>query len=165
MPLNLDTKTLRVLLALGVILGLLTWSTNAHCEEADQGGVLDEAVVHVERSERAPFDGMLFPVEMAIRLGLRVENLEARLRLDVQRERDQCASSLRFEVSRRESEIERREFQITQLQAELDRSYEEIDRLRAPAPWYRRWGFAFAMGMVVTGLFVAGGVALLVGVL
>jgi hypothetical protein len=159
----MDTRMLRVLIALTVILFLLLWASVATCEvESNNDGIpIDEAAA-VAEGEAAPFDGILFPTDLAIQMGFRMEMLEVRLRLDVEREQRLCQASIEFETRRRELEEERRDYQIELLE---DRVMEQAEELARPTPWYRRWGFAFGMGILTSSLLVAGGIALIIGVL
>jgi hypothetical protein len=102
------------------------------------------------------------PTELAIRLGFRIESLQERLRLDVEREQRLCQSQVDYETRRRELEQERRDYQINLLE---ERVVEQAEQLARPTPWYRRWGFAFGMGILTSSLLVAGGIALILGVL
>ena len=126
-----------------------------------QENPLDEAV-SISHNDRAPFDGIILPIELAIQLGLRIENLQRRLTLDVEREQQLCSAQLAFETRRRELEQERSEYQIRLLE---DRVLEQAAELAEPIPWYRRWGFAFGMGILTSSLLVAGGIALILGVM
>lgn len=132
----------------------------AHGEEAaspDMG-----AVVPIEAGDRAPFTGMLFPTELAMQMGFRIENLQLRLRADVQREQQLCEAHLEFEGRRLELEQQRRDFQIEQLTERVQEQAEELAEV-TEVPWYRTWGFAFGMGIVASLLLVGGAVALMVG--
>lgn len=141
-----------------IFLGLLIWESPAHCEEATEEVDTDGAVA-VSEGDRAPFDGILFPTELAIRMGFRIETLQTRLRLDVDREQRICQAQIEFQDQRLSLEIERRDFQINLLQQRVDDQAAVIAR---PTPWYQRWGFAFGMGILTSALLVAGGVALLI---
>jgi hypothetical protein len=126
-----------------------------------QENPLDEAV-SISQNQRAPFDGILIPTELAIQLGLRIESLQRRLVLEVEREQELCQARLTFETRRGELEQERRDYQIRLLE---DRVLEQAAELAEPTPWYRRWGFAYGMGLLTSSLLVAGGIALILGVL
>lgn len=131
-----------------------------YSEEASEEEV--SAVVPIAEGDRAPFTGMLFPTELAMRMGFRIENLQLRLDADVEREQMLCQAHLNFEERRRVLEQERRDFQITQL---TERVQEQADELIEAhfVPWYRTWGFAFGMGIAASVLLVGGAVALMVG--
>ena len=137
---------------------MLFWSCLARGEEA----VDTEGAVPLAAGEEAPFAGILFPTELAIQMGFRIETLQARLRLDVEREQRLCRASLDFEERRRELEEERRDFQIDLLTTRVQEQAEELAR---PTPWYRRWGFAYGMGILTSVILVAGGVVALVSVM
>jgi hypothetical protein len=126
-----------------------------------QENPLDEAV-SISQNQRAPFDGILIPTELAIQLGLRIESLQRRLVLEVEREQELCQARLTLETRRGELEQERRDYQIRLLE---DRVLEQAAELAEPTPWYRRWGFAYGMGLLTSSLLVAGGIALILGVL
>ena len=139
----------------------LFWSCLARGEEAT-AEVDTSSAVAVSEGERAPFDGILFPTELAIHLGFRIETLQARLRLDVEREQNLCRAQVQFETRLREAEEERRDFQIELLTTRVQEQAEELAR---PTPWYRRWGFAYGMGILTSVILVAGGVVALVAVM
>ena len=126
-----------------------------------QENPLDEAV-SIRYNERAPFDGIILPTELAIQLGLRIEILQRRLVLEVEREQELCQARFTFETRRGELEQERRDYQISLLE---DRVLEQAVELAEPTPWYRRWGFSYGMGLLTSSLLVAGGIALILGVL
>jgi hypothetical protein len=139
---------------------LMLWAQTAHGEEV----VVDETVdvdgaVAVSEGDRTPFDGILFPTELAIQMGFRIETLQTRLRLDIDREQRICQAQIEFQDQRLSLETERRDFQINLLQQRVDDQAAVIAR---PTPWYQRWGFAFGMGILTSSLLVAGGVALLI---
>ena len=136
----------------------LFWACLVRAEEA----VGTSAAVAVSEGERAPFDGILFPTELAIQMGFRIETLQARLRLDVEREQSLCRARVQFEERRLELEQERRDFQIGLLTTRVQEQAEELAR---PTPWYRRWGFAYGMGILTSVILVAGGVVALVAVM
>lgn len=155
---KVDVRTI-VALVIGLIfLGLLLWGSPAHCEEAAEEADMDGAVA-VSEGDRAPFNGILFPTELAIQMGFRIETLQTRLRLDVDREQRICRAQIEFQDQRLSLETERRDFQINLLQQRVDDQAAVIAR---PTPWYQRWGFAFGMGILTSALLVAGGVALLI---
>jgi hypothetical protein len=121
-----------------------------------------DGAVSIGHNERAPFDGILIPTELAIQLGLRIESLQRRLVLEVEREQELCQARITLETRRRELEQERSSYQIRLLE---DRVLEQAAELAEPTPWYRRWGFAYGMGILTSSLLVAGGIALILGVM
>jgi hypothetical protein len=137
---------------------ILAWPATVLGEEASP----EDEVVSIERGDRAPFSGQLFPTELAIQMGFRIERLELRLTADVQRERDSCEVRVGFEQRRLELEQERREFEIAQLTERVQDQHEDLIEAQR-VPWYRTWGFAFGMGIVASLLLVGGSVALMVG--
>lgn len=139
---------------------MLLLSGIAHGEEA-QPPVLGEEVVAVSAGDRVQFDGMLFPTELAIRLGLRVESLEARLRLDVDREQALCRVRIEFEQRTTTLERERRNFETQQYTSRITDQAAQIQQLSRPTPWYRSFGFSFGLGIFASILLVAGGVAVI----
>lgn len=118
--------------------------------------------VSLSYNQRAPFNGIILPTELAIQLGFRIESLQLQLVLQVEREQELCAARLTFETRRGELEEERSEYQIRLLE---DRVLEQSAELAESTPWYRRWGFAFGMGLLTSSLLVAGGIALILGVI
>lgn len=141
---------------------MLLWAHPAHGEESntnpeDSSDVTDGAVA-ISEGDRAPFDGILFPTELAIQMGFRIETLQARLRLDVDREQRICQAQIDFQDQRLRIETERRDFQIGLLETRVREQAEVIAR---PTPWYMRWGFAFGMGILTSSLLVGGGIALI----
>lgn len=136
----------------------LFWSCLARGEEA----VDTDGAVTISEGEEAPFAGILFPTELAIQMGFRIETLQVRLRLDVEREQRLCRAQLEFEDRRRELEEERCAFQIDLLTTRVQEQAEELAR---PTPWYRRWGFAYGMGILTSVILVVGGVVALVSVM
>lgn len=160
-----DTKTLRGILAVATLLVLLLWGSQAWCEDAESGESDEtslDGAISISAGEEAPFDGILFPIELAIQMGFRIETLQTRLRLDVEREQRLCRAQIHFETRRRELEEERRDFQINLLE---ERVREQAEELARPTPWYRRWGFAYGMGILTSVILVAGGVVALVSVM
>jgi hypothetical protein len=137
---------------------ILIWPSSSLGEEAHP----EDEVVPIERGDRAPFSGQLFPTELAIQMGFRIERLELRLQADVQRERDSCEVRIGFEQRRLELEQQRREFEIEQLTERVQEQHEDLIAAQR-VPWYRTWGFAFGMGIVASLLLVGGSVALMVG--
>ena len=138
---------------------LMLWAQTAHGEEAATEEPDMDGAVAVSEGDRAPFDGILFPTELAIQMGFRIETLQSRLRLDIDREQRICQAQIEFQDQRLSLETERRDFQINLLQQRVDDQAAVIAR---PTPWYQRWGFAFGMGILTSSLLVAGGVALLI---
>lgn len=138
---------------------LMLWAQTAHGEgsAADEPVDVDGAVA-ISAGDRAPIDGILFPTELAIQMGFRIETLQTRLRLDIDREQRICQAQIEFQDQRLSLETERRDFQINLLQQRVDDQAAVIAR---PTPWYQRWGFAFGMGILTSSLLVAGGIALL----
>ncbi len=145
---------------LGVLfLVFLLWASDAHGEVAPVEEPVDtDGAAPLSEGDRAPFDGILFPTELAIQMGFRIETLQTRLRLDVDREQRICQAQVDFQEQRLRIETERRDFQIGLLQQRVDDQAAVIAR---PTPWYRQWGFAFGMGIVVSSLLVGGGIALI----
>jgi len=145
-----------------LFVALLLWAPPIHGEEAngDSENAVDAAdgAVPLSANDRAPFDGILFPIELAIQMGFRIETLQARLRLDVDREQRICQAQIDFQDQRLRIETERRDFQIGLLETRVTEQAEVIAR---PTPWYQRWGFAFGMGILTSSLLVAGGIALI----
>lgn len=140
---------------------VILYHSSAFPEESSGEVLMDEAV-QLNHDQRAPFDGILMPTELAIQLGFRIETLQRRLSLDVEREQRLCEAQVSFETRRRELEQERRDYQISILE---QRVVEQAEELAQPTPWYRRFGFAFGMGILTSSLLVAGGIALILGVL
>lgn len=152
---------MRLFLTLIFAFSVILCGSTAFSEENSEEISMDEAV-SVGQNQRAPFDGILMPTEMAIQLGFRIETLQQRLTLDVQREQRLCSAQINFETRRRELEEERRDYQISLLE---ERVVQQAEELAEPIPWYRRWGFAFGMGVLTSTLLVAGGIALILGVI
>ena len=152
------TRAIPYLIAVLFAVVTIMWSCIAHGEE----GVEIDSAVAVSAGEEAPFNGILFPTELAIQMGFRIETLQTRLRLDVEREQRLCRASLDFEHQRLELEEERRNFQVELLTQRVQAQAEEIAR---PTPWYRRWGFAYGMGILTSVILVVGGVVALVAVM
>jgi len=98
-------------------------------------------------------------------MGFRIETLQARLRLDVEREQNLCNARIEYYEQVSDAETRRRDFQINLLEEEVERQGEEIVRLSADPPWYRRWGFAYGMGILTSVILVVGGVVALVAVM
>ena len=140
---------------------VLLFSSTAYPEENTEEVSIDDAVP-ISHNQRAPFAGILMPTELAIQLGFRIETLQRRLELDVEREQRLCTAQVNFETRRRELEQERRDYQISILE---ERVLEQAEELAQPTPWYRRFGFAFGMGILTSSLLVAGGIALILGVI
>lgn len=149
---------MRRLIIGAVLLSLLVMPTAANGEEA----LAEDEVVPLERGDRAPFTGMLFATERAIRTGFMIENLQLRLSADVEREQALCAARLQYEERRLQLEQQRREFEVDQLTTRVQDQAEELAEASV-VPWYRSWGFAFGMGIVASLLLVGGSVALMVG--
>jgi hypothetical protein len=131
----------------------------AYGEEASAADM--SAVVPIAEGDRAPFTGMLFPAELAMQMGFRIENLQLRLRADVEREQQLCEAHMEFEGRRLELEQERRDFQVQQLTERVQEQAEDLAEAQN-VPWYRTWGFAFGMGIVASIILVGGAVALMV---
>lgn len=149
----------KILIVISMAWVFLAPSTG-HCEEASPE---DAEVVPVEQGERAPFSGQLFPTELAIRMGFRIEQLELQLQADVERERDRCEVMLGFEQRRLQLERERGEFEVAQLTERVNEQAEDLYEARN-VPWYRTWGFAFGMGIAASVVLVVGSVVLMVAV-
>jgi hypothetical protein len=126
-------------------------------EEAPADG---EEVVPLAEGEPAPFDGQLFPTDLAIRIGFRIENLQLRLEADVERAEALCRAHREYDAQVLQLEQERRDFEITQLRERVQEQAREIAR---PIPWYRTWAFGFGMGILGSIILVGGAVALMVG--
>jgi hypothetical protein len=142
-----------------LFLALMLWASDAHGEAAPADDPVDtDGAVSLSENDRAPFQGILFPTDLAIQMGFRIETLQARLRLDVDREQRICQAQADFQDQRLRIETERRDFQIGLLQHQVD---DQAAVLARPTPWYRQWGFAFGMGIVVSSLLVGGGIALI----
>jgi len=148
-------------LTTSLMLLVLFFAELAYAEENTAETSFDGAVP-ISQNERAPFDGILIPTELAIQLGFRIETLQRRLVLEVEREQELCQARITFEIRRGELEQERRDYQISLLE---DRVLEQAAELAEPTPWYKRFGFAYGMGLLTSGLLVAGGIAMILGVL
>ena len=110
-----------------------------------------EEVVPMARGERAPVAGMLFPTELAIRMGFRVEQLELRLQADVDRVNQICSINREYDEQLLRIERERYDHDTRVLE---DRIADQAVELAEPIPWYRTWGFGFGLGVGVSALFV-----------
>jgi len=153
-----DIRPVQYMVAFVCAASIVFWSCLARGEESPD---MDGAVA-VSAGQDAPFDGILFPTELAIQMGFRIETLQARLRLDVEREQLICQASLNFEHQRLELEEDRRDFQVDLL---VQRVRDQAEELAQPTPWYRRWGFAYGMGILTSIILVVGGVVALVAVM
>ena len=117
-------------------------------------------VVPIAEGEPAPFDGQLFPIELAIRIGFRIETLQLRLEADVEQAEAICQAHRDFDAQVLQLEQERRQFEIEQLR---DTVYEQAEEIATPIPWYRTWAFGFGMGILGSVILVGASVALMVG--
>jgi hypothetical protein len=151
---------MRAILVTFAVISVFLVPSTVHCEEASPE---DAEVVPLEQGERAPFSGQLFPTELAIRMGFRIEHLELQLQADVQRERDSCEVRLSFEERRLQLEEERNTFEVSQLTERVNEQAEDLYEARN-VPWYRTWGFAFGMGIAASVVLVVGSVILMVAV-
>jgi hypothetical protein len=131
--------------------------TAALAEEAPADG---GEVVPIAEGEPAPFAGQLFPTELAIRMGFRIENLQLRLEVDVEQATALCQVHRDFDAQVLQLEQERRQFEIEQLR---DTVQEQAEEIATPIPWYRTWAFGFGMGILGSIILVGGAVALMVG--
>jgi len=111
----------------------------------------------LEKGQRAPFSGMLFPTEMAVKLGLKVERLEKHLTLDVDREKRFCQAQLEFGERLLQLETNRRDNEIEILRTQIADQQEMLDD---PIPWYKTWTFGLVVGVVSSVLLVAASAAL-----
>lgn len=106
----------------------------------------------------APFAGMLLDTDTAIRWTHRLEWYRAELQLQLRT----AASILAAERSSHETELTltsdsyTREIEglMRDIREQAQRYEEELARLRAPQPFWESWGFAFGMGVLVTGIVV-----------
>jgi hypothetical protein len=113
-------------------------------------------VVPIEAGEVAPFSGQLFPTELAVRLGLRVEQLQFRLEMETDHLTALCDAQMQFDRDVLELERERNQQNTELLTTNLERA--------GQIPWYRTFVFGLIVGVVGSALLVAGGVALIIGV-
>lgn len=147
---------MRLVVALTVWASLALFASAALAEEAS-----GDEVVPIEHGERAPFSGQLFPTELAIRMGMRIERLELQLEADVQRAQDLCAAETAYRDRLLELERERYQNDTTELRTAAEGLADELAEARQ-VPWWRSWGFAFGMGVLASVLLVAGTAALAV---
>jgi hypothetical protein len=129
----------------------------ALAEEAPADG---GEVVPVAEGEPAPFAGQLFPTELAIQMGFRIENLQLRLEADVARAESLCQAYRDHDAELLRLEQERRQFEIEQLR---DTVQEQAEEIATPIPWYRTWAFGFGMGILGSIILVGASVALMIG--
>lgn len=115
----------------------------------------------------APFAGMLLDTDTAIRWTHRLEWYRAELQLQLRT----SASLLAAERSSHETQLRLvaesfgREIEglRNDLREQAARYEAELARLRAPEPFWESWGFAFGMGVLVTGVVVAAVGGLVIG--
>lgn len=141
---------------------ILLASRLASCEEPLEDVLEFDGAISISEGEEAPFPGILLPITLAIELGFNIETLETRLIIDIEREQQLCRARLDFADRHREFEEERRDIQIQLL---TERVQEQAERLAQPTPWYRRWGFAYGMGILSSIILVAGGVVAIIAVM
>jgi hypothetical protein len=144
-----------------VVMSLLVWPVIAYGEEESEAEIDESAVAAISEGEMAPFAGMLFPTELAIQMGFRIENLQLRLRIDVDRERNLCQVHRNYDANVLRLEQARRDYEVELLTERVEQQAEQLAR---PIPFYKSWSFAFSMGIVASVLLVVGGVALIVAV-
>jgi hypothetical protein len=119
----------------------------------------DDRIEHLTLRAPAPYEGMLLDLDTSIRWTHRLEWYRAELELQV-----------RTRVSLLDAERRSHETELTLVRESYDREVEglradireqatryeeELARLRAPEPFWESWGFAFGVGVLVTGIVVA----------
>ena len=127
----------------------------------------EDRIEHLALRAPAPFEGMLLDMDTSIRWTHRMEWYRAELELQVRTR----VSLLTAERRSHETELtltrESYEREIdglrTDIRAQATRYEEELTRLRAPEPFWESWGFAFGMGVLVTGIIVGLVVGLVAG--
>lgn len=109
--------------------------------ECDEGNAA-RCAAPLAKGERAPFDGQLLTVELAVALGQKAERCDALLGIEVDRAKKLAAVDL---------DLER---QLRKIDAEAARQAREVFERRiaelAP-PWYERPSVVAAVTVVLTG--------------
>ena len=111
-----------------------------------------DEIVPLAEGDSAPYDGMLFPVETAVRWRQRIELLSERLRLDVER----CEETALIRQNLLEETLRLRRNQYDEDREELR---EAVVRAGEPTFGERLW----AVGAPILGLLVGAAVGVLVG--
>lgn len=155
-----------------LVLALLLSSAPAQAQDAPEGDVdvppgADRIVVARE-GVAAPFTGQLFDQATALRWGNRIVRYRMRIRLleeELEATRAEYEASIATRIRivdesyARQLELQAESFEreITGLREDLREQatrYEgELARYRDP-PFWESWGFAFGMGVLVTGVVV-----------
>lgn len=107
----------------------------------------------ISKGSRAPFEGILFPSELAIKLGFRIETLEKQLKLEVAREKNLCEANLGFARKTAKLELSRREYEIEKLAELSERQQKQLDQ---GIPWHKTWSFGVIVGFISSAVLVVG---------
>lgn len=108
----------------------------------------DVQIVELSRGAPAPFSGMLFPTETAVRWRLSIESLRDQLDLNVRRANEVADVKIHLLEERLQLDAQaaaRREDTLRQ----------ELERARARA-WYERPVFWYTVGVITTIIAAAG---------
>lgn len=118
----------------------------------------DDVMEALSAGDEASFEGILLSTDTAIRWTNRIGwyRHELRLTLDewTTRERAMTASHERELTLVRESFEREIDGLRTDLTASVERYEAELAEARRDPPFYETWGFAFGMGVLVTGVLV-----------
>ena len=106
----------------------------------------------VSEGERSPVTGIVLPTELAIKLGFRVEALEHRLKVDIEREKILCQAHLRLKDKEISIYDEALIEQSSLCEEQLKSCQENATRKQ---PWHKGAFFGFILGMTLTGILTA----------
>lgn len=127
----------------------------------------DDRIEHVVAGSRAPYDGMLLDTDTAIRWTNRITWLRETLRLRTEEHSRILAaiqaSALRDQQILEQSYTRQIEALRQDLRDAVTRYERELLRHRDP-PFYETWGFAFGVGVLVTGIIVGVVAGLVAGI-
>lgn len=129
----------------------------AHAQEEPELPPGDDQIEHVLSGARAPYEGMLLSTDTAIRWTNRLTWLRETLRLR-EEESARVLETVRASALTERQIIEgsyQRQIEALRedMRAAVARYERELLRHRDP-PFYETWGFAFGVGVLVTGVLV-----------
>lgn len=118
----------------------------------------DDAMEALSAGDRAPYEGILLSTDTAIRWTNRISWYRHELRLTIDewtaRELATAASHERELTLVRESYTREIDGLREDLRAAVERYEAQLAEARRDPPFYETWGFAFGMGVLVTGVLV-----------
>lgn len=127
----------------------------AQCDPGDP----TKCAVHLEKGEAAPFSGKLLTDDLAISLGQKADQADARVKSEVEYQQRLAQVDLTLATSTLNASLEAVEASVAAQKRQADywegRAKKSEEELSEGPPWYDHPAIWFSAGVVVTAVLVA----------